>query len=560
MPKKLRVWHPKAGYAKLVSCFLCSLLMVFYLGFAGFWQRKVFAGSGFNPGNIMSDAVMSNSGTLSVAGIDNFLRSKCSLGGSCLYAKYFNGRSAAQVIWQAAQDYRINPQVLLVLLQKEQSLVTAAATDTRLRKATGYGCPDTAACDARYYGFENQVRRAAELFRTVLDGGWSNYPAYTTRYIQYHPNAVCGGTNVYIENRATSALYRYTPYQPNAAALAEGGDGCSSYGNRNFYNLFTSWFGSTGSISATPVSSPADSLNSTYYLPQDVFVLQIGDNQALEFLGVDNETPALINPYHSGATQLFTLERDGKFYQIRHVYSGKYLDVSGAGTADGTRIQLYEQNSTCAQQWALEWDGENYEIRNACSAKNLDVKDGAINQSGNPVYLWVDNDTAAQKWTLQNALLSPLEEGIYSLGPSSEGIVVSLPGENPAQGVDLTTGVAATAASQRYQARRTAEGFYTFQNQLNGLFLDVTDASSNDGAAVHLWSENGTCAQKWLVERYNDGYHLRSSCSGKYLDISNGRISEAGIKVQIWTGNNTAAQLWYFKKPLDPLLDLGDSN
>ena len=174
--------------------------------------------------------------------------------------------------------------------------------------------------------------------------------------------------------------------------------------------------------------------------------------------------------------------------------------------------------------------------------------------------MWVNNDTAAQKWTLQNALLSPLEEGVYSLGPSSEGIVVSLPGENPAQGVDLTTGVATTAASQRYQARRTAEGFYTFQNQLNELFLDVTDASSNDGAAVHLWSENGTCAQKWLVERYNNGYHLRSSCSGKYLDISNGRISEAGIKVQIWTGNNTAAQLWYFKKPLDPLLDLGDSN
>ena len=70
---------------------------------------------------------------------------------------------------------------------------------------------------------------------------------------------------------------------------------------------------------------------------------------------------------------------------------------------------------------------------------------------------------------------------------------------------------------------------------------------------------SGSFTVSWLVERYNDGYHLRSSCSGKYLDISNGRISEAGIKVQIWTGNNTAAQLWYFKKPLDPLLDLGDN-
>lgn len=30
----------------------------------------------------------------------------------------------------------------------------------------------------------------------------------------------CGASNVYIESRATAALYTYTPYQPNAAALS----------------------------------------------------------------------------------------------------------------------------------------------------------------------------------------------------------------------------------------------------------------------------------------------------------------------------------------------------
>ena len=165
----------------------------------------------------------------------------------CMADDTFNGESAAHIIWQAAQDYSINPQVLIVLLEKEQSLVTDPWPNHRqYAKATGFACPDTGGCDAKDAGFKNQIRKAAALFREVLDGGWSNYPAYTTQFIYYNPSASCGGSNIYIQNRATSALYRYTPYQPNSAALAAGtgtGDSCSSYGNRNFYNLFTEWFG-----------------------------------------------------------------------------------------------------------------------------------------------------------------------------------------------------------------------------------------------------------------------------------------------------------------------------
>ncbi len=61
-------------------------------------------------------------------------------------------------------------------------------------------------------------------------------------------NEGCGSSPVYIQNQATANLYYYTPYQPNAAAIRAGygeGDGCSSYGNRNFYQYFTDWFGSS---------------------------------------------------------------------------------------------------------------------------------------------------------------------------------------------------------------------------------------------------------------------------------------------------------------------------
>ena len=223
----------------------------------------------FDPGYIISDYQMGNYNSMSEAEIWNFLKQKGNCNDTriwqtgnnlgylsesapyswhvsdghyvCLADENFSGESAAHIIWQAAQDYRINPQVLIVLLQKEQGLITDSFPNSvQYRSATGYGCPDTAACSSRYYGFKNQVRNAAALFRTVLDGGWTNYPL-GNNYIQYNPNSGCGGSWVNIRSLATSALYRYTPYQPNSAALAAGygsGDSCSAYVNRNFYSYY----------------------------------------------------------------------------------------------------------------------------------------------------------------------------------------------------------------------------------------------------------------------------------------------------------------------------------
>src|SRR5690606_8882537 len=116
----------------------------------------------------------------------------------------------------------------------------------------GFGCPDTAPCNTLYYGFFNQVYSAASQFQNyALNPGSYSHRAGFTNNVRYHPSVSCGSSPVFIQNQATASLYTYTPYQPNAAALAAGtglGDSCSSYGNRNFWNYFSDWFGSpTGS-------------------------------------------------------------------------------------------------------------------------------------------------------------------------------------------------------------------------------------------------------------------------------------------------------------------------
>ncbi len=235
----------------------------------------------FDPSNIMSDSVMSNKNSMTEAQIQAFLESKNPCNNTniskasvyhkvkdgrfvCMYEDTFNGETAAHIIWQAAQDYSINPQVIIVLLQKEQGLITDTWPNSiQYRSATGYGCPDTAACDAQYYGLKNQIRQAANLFRNVLNGGWTNYPV-GNNYVQYNPNTACGGTTINIKNRATSALYRYTPYQPNQSALNAGygtGDSCGAYGNRNFWLYFTDWFGSTYHPGADAIAAKNSSIS-----------------------------------------------------------------------------------------------------------------------------------------------------------------------------------------------------------------------------------------------------------------------------------------------------------
>ena len=89
---------------------------------------------------------------------------------------------------------------------------------------------------------------ARQFQRYVAPGNTFRYKAGQVNAIQWHPNANCGASEVYIVNNATAALYNYTPYRPNQAALNNlggTGDACSSYGNRNFWKFFTDWFGST---------------------------------------------------------------------------------------------------------------------------------------------------------------------------------------------------------------------------------------------------------------------------------------------------------------------------
>jgi hypothetical protein len=184
--------------------------------------------------------------------------------------------SAAQLIYNAAQQYQISPKILLIKIQTESAGPLTQDTwplQSQYTYAMGSHCPDSgpggsAQCDSTYAGFSIQVASAAQLLRYYLDNmqqpWWTYKVPYATNSILWNvaPSG-CGAGNVYINSKATAALYTYTPYQPNSAALANLsdsssgglGNGCSAYGNRNFWWWYSHWFGSPTS----PVATTCDS-------------------------------------------------------------------------------------------------------------------------------------------------------------------------------------------------------------------------------------------------------------------------------------------------------------
>ena len=394
----------------------------------------------FDPGYIISDYQMGNYNSMSEADIQRFLSSKVSCDKDqsfynyltshysgyswhfanghivCLPEERFgnsetigSGETAAHIIWQAAQDYRINPQVLIVLLQKEQGLITDKYPNTRqYRSATGYGCPDTAACSSKYYGFKNQVRNAAALFRSVLDGGWTNYPL-GNNYVKYNPNAACGGSVVNIRSLATSALYRYTPYQPNASALAAGygsGDGCGAYGNRNFYLYFEDWFGGIKEekykepIVEAKTKFEHTVIDGTYQIASKAFPDKVVD---IKGGAKDGVLSAPLQTYARKTTnvknQIFEIKYDktNGYYSITNPATGLAIDVKGAKTDNSTPTQVYSSHDKCNQDWLFEKDDKGYyTIISRCSSKVLDAS-----LSTSAVNIFSNHNGDNQKWRLE---------------------------------------------------------------------------------------------------------------------------------------------------------------
>ncbi|CAN5425203.1 hypothetical protein BH09PAT4_BH09PAT4_03070 [soil metagenome] len=410
---------------------------------------SALSGSSFQAGNIISDSIFYNGTAMSSSQIQSFLNAKvptCDTNGTkpsghsgyptradwgrhngypppytCLKSYKQNtpavnaeslicdnlsaktGRSAALIISDVASACGISPKALIVLLQKEQGLVTDEwPWPSQYRIATGYGCPDTAPCNSEYYGFFNQVYKAAWQFKKYQANPDNyNFVAGQNNNIRWNPSSSCGSKTVFILNQATAGLYNYTPYQPNKAALDNlygSGDKCSAYGNRNFWRYFNDWFGTTWSspffrIGNTDAVYVLGSNNNYYHVPSSTVLYDYGYKRAFPNIIVAS------NSYVSGKTNSGELPSVARFegsaiYQLEngtthHFTSGTQYGHFGHIIGDEALLPswIYDElvESTDMQQVVRQSSApEVYYVQNG--KKSHIINGTAFTTMGSPAY------------------------------------------------------------------------------------------------------------------------------------------------------------------------------
>lgn len=189
------------------------------------------------------------------------------------YVDTFYNKTVAQLIYDEGVQHNINPQLILITLQKESSSVTsnAPSSDTTRAWPLFYNYDermadclfgDVSSCnDAKY---DNPTYRE----RAIDYGGVGQQIAYATAQLRnLHDNAslYCGkslvvsvdGGDLTAENAATCALYKYTPHV------------VSYNSDSNFYKNWVSWWGTTPNGGTSTATNTISEANFAFPVSQD---------------------------------------------------------------------------------------------------------------------------------------------------------------------------------------------------------------------------------------------------------------------------------------------------
>ena len=108
-------------------------------------------------------------------------------------------------------------------------------------------------------------------------------------------------------------------------------------------------------------------------------------------------------------------------YSVRALHSGRYINVAGSGTANGTNLHQWNNGTPNGdEKWRITNNGDGtYTFIAAVNGLALDLADGKA-ANGQNVQCWTSNGTGAQKWSL---IPSSVKEDFY--GPEISNIRIT---------------------------------------------------------------------------------------------------------------------------------------
>ena len=235
---------------------------------------------------------------------------------------------------------------------------------------------------------------------------------------------------------------------------------------------------------------------------------------------------------------------DTGYYEIINMNSGKALDVYNGDQKISTNVDQYERNNTDAQKWIIKNCGDGYyTIISKCNNLALDVQGGLSNRNGTNIQVYFNNGTDAQKFKLQK--IEAIKADTYEIETAlnaNKVLDIAWGATNDGANVQLYT---ADNVDQQKFIFEYNNGEYIIKAKHSGKVLTVDTNNNNVYQSTYKQLDN----QKWIIEPAGNGYyHIISKYNGLYLDVDNAS-SNNGTNIKVYQQNNsTNAQKFKFFK------------
>lgn len=281
-------------------------------------------------------------------------------------------------------------------------------------------------------------------------------------------------------------------------------------------------------------------------------VSALNADMGLDVAGNRSADGTNVQLYHNvtDPNQVFTVQYlSNGFYKITHKRTRKVLDVSGAGLAYGTNVDIYSSNDTDAQMWRID-PSENpgfLNITAKCNGLCLDV-DGAKAQNGTNIKTYRGNGSNAQGWRFiavgENQTVADGDYHIVSALNPVMGMDVAGNNSNNATNIQLYAN--AGDEKQVFTVKYLEDGYYQIIHKDSGKSIDLAGNRSLSGTNLDIYQSNSTDAQKWIIKSAGNGsYNIIGKGSGLYIDVDQAS-TQNGTNIQGYVGNGSGAQQWLF--------------
>lgn len=249
----------------------------------------------------------------------------------------------------------------------------------------------------------------------------------------------------------------------------------------------------------------------------------------------------------------------GGYVEVSPAHSNHIWDIEGGARAlkNGARLQLWDRKNTPNQQFRfITAPGKDtYYIKARHSGKYIDASASNLHKNGCPVQQWDYHGKNNQRWVLEpyNKYVDKFYESIFHVKSAYSNKYWDIGG----------TGWSTNANSKQVQIWDMDSGtdrkvkflpsgdknYYYIEFQNGGRLADIQGGSKSNGANLVIYDRKYNDNQKFRVEPVGNGHYIIvAKHSNKAIDVSGGnsKVNLNGRDLHQWDIHKGRSQQWEF--------------